>query len=211
MGLKDFVKNHDDMSDDNGFQFKFYCDICGDGYVSTYRPAPFAKARSIMGVAESVGGIFGGRFGGARGAADALHDAKWREAKEKAFDEAQAEARAHFKKCPSCAKYVDADCWNEQTLMCVECSPRQAVAVQKAKAQAFVQKAEEAMAQKGFSAEIAASEESTIICPNCGKPTTSGKFCEACGAPLDKKLCPNCGARNSISARFCNSCGTKLS
>lgn len=210
MALRDFVKNHEDMSDDNGFQFKFYCDICGDGYLSRYRQAPFAKARSILGVAEGVGSLFGRSVYGAKGAADTLHDAKWREAKEKAFDEALREARAHFTKCPSCTKYVDANCWNDQAQMCAECAPRQAVAVQKAKAQAFVQKAGEAMMAKDFSAEIAAVEEVTVICPSCGKPTASGKFCEACGAPLDKKLCPNCGAKNSVSARFCNNCGTNL-
>jgi ribosomal protein L32 len=211
MVLRDFVKNYQDMSDDNGYQYKFFCDICGDGYLSKYRQAPYSKARSILSGAESVGGSVLGRLGGIRGAADAMHDAKWREAKEKAFDEAMAEARAHFTKCPSCTKYVDANCWNEQAEMCVECAPRQAVVVQKAKAQAFVQKAEEAMQAKDFSAEIAAAEEVRIKCPNCGKPTASGKFCEACGAPLDKALCPNCGAKISVSARFCNNCGKKLS
>ena len=211
MALRDFVKNHQDMSDDNGFQFKFYCDICGDGYLSRYRQAPFSKARTALGVAEGIGSMLGrGGIWGGRQAADALHDAKWREAKEKAFDEALREARAHFTKCPSCTKYVDANCWNEQALMCVECAPRQAVVVQKAKAQAFVQKAQEAMAVKDFSAEIAVAEEATVVCPNCKKPTTVGKICEACGAPLDKRLCSNCGAKNSISARFCNTCGAKL-
>lgn len=210
MSLRDFVKNYDDMSDDNGFQFKFHCDICGDGYLSTYRPAPFAKARSVMGAVESLGGVFG-RLSGTRGAADALHDAKWREAKEKAFDQALAEAKAHFTKCPSCAKYVDVDCWNDQAQMCVDCAPRQAVVVQKAKANAFVSQAQEAMSKKDYSAEIASVEESTVLCPNCGKPTGGGKFCEACGAPLDKKLCPNCGAKISVTARFCNNCGNKLS
>jgi len=209
MALRDFVKNYEDLSDDNGYSFKFHCDICGDGFLTEYRQAPFAKARSILGAAESLGSMLG-RSVNVRGAADALHDAKWREAKEKAFDEAIAEARAHFTKCPSCTKYVDATCWNEQASMCVECAPRQAVVVQKAKAQAFVQKAGQAMQEKDFSAEISAVEEVQILCPSCGKPTTSGKFCESCGAPLDKRVCLKCGAKNSLTARFCNSCGNKL-
>jgi hypothetical protein len=213
--LRDFVKNYEDMCDDNGYQFKFHCDICGDGYLSPYRQAPFARARSILGAAESLGNLGGclfgrGGIGGGRGAADAMHNAKWREGKETAFDEATAEAKAHFTKCPSCAKYVDATCWNDQTLMCVECAPRQAVVVQKAKAQAFVQKAQEIESAKDMSAVVAAAEDVTVVCPSCGKPTASGKFCEACGAPLDKRLCPSCGAKNSMAARFCNTCGTKL-
>lgn len=217
MALRDFVKNFDDMSDDNGYQFKFKCDICGDGFLTKYREAPYAKTRSLLGAGSSIaGGIggalgrFGGMAGGAGGAAGHMHDAKWREAHEKAFDDAVAEARGHFTKCPSCAKYIDATCWNEQALMCVECSPRQAVVVQKARAQAFGAKAQEAMYAQDYSAEIKGAEEVKILCPTCGKPTSSGKFCEVCGALLSKSECPNCGAKISSGARFCNNCGTKL-
>jgi len=213
--LREFVKNFDDMSDDNGYQFKFKCDICGDGFLTKYREAPFAKAKSLLGAASSLGSSFGGRFGGsawgAKGAADHMHDAKWREAREKAFDEAVTEAKGHFSKCPSCRKYVDATCWNEQVLVCVECSPRQTVVVQKARAEAFGQKAHEAMLAQDYSAEIKGAEAARVTCPNCGKPTSSGKFCEVCGAPLEKTACPTCGAKLSTGARFCNNCGTKLS
>lgn len=217
MALRDFVRNYDDMSDDHGFSFKFKCDICGDGFLTKYREAPFAKARGILGAASSLSSGIGGRFGGMAGssygagsAAGYMHDAKWREAHEKALDEGMAEARGHFTKCPGCTKYVDATCWNEQALMCVECSPRQAVAVQKARAQAFGQKASEAMMAQDYSAEIKGAEEVKILCPSCGKPTSSGKFCEVCGAPLSKSECSNCGAKISPGARFCNNCGAKL-
>lgn len=211
MGLRDFVKNHEDMSDDNGFQFKFFCDICGDGYLTRYKEAPFAKAKSVARVAEGLGALLGRSTYGAGSTMDALQDAKWREAKERAFDEAVAEARGHFTKCPGCAKYVCASCWNDQALMCVDCAPREAVVVQKARARAFQATTEQVMASKDLTAEVAAAEGSLIKCPVCGKPTTLGKFCEACGAPLDKKACPNCGAKLSISARFCGNCGTRLS
>jgi len=43
--LRDFVKNYEDMSDDNGHQFKFLCDICGDGYMSDVKLStyPYSK------------------------------------------------------------------------------------------------------------------------------------------------------------------------
>jgi hypothetical protein len=217
MALRDFVKNFDDMSDQNGFSFKFRCDICGDGFLTKYREAPYAKAKGFLGAASSIGSGLGGRLGGLGGsawgassAAGYMHDAKWREAHEKALDEGIAEARGHFKKCPGCTKYVDATCWNEEALMCVECSPRQAVTVQRARAAAFGQKASEAMQAQDYSAEIKGAEKVRITCPTCGKPTSSGKFCEACGASLEIKTCPNCGAPLSTTARFCNNCGTKL-
>ena len=208
--LRDFVKNYEDMSDDKGYQFKFYCDICRDGFLSKFRAAPFAKAKSFLGAAESITGGFGGRLWGSSGAAGHLQDARWKDAHEKALDEAMTEARAHFTKCPGCTKYVDATCWNEQGQMCVECSPRQAVVVQKARAQAFGQKAQEVMQAVDYSAEISGVEQVRVVCPTCGKPTSSGKFCEACGAPLTKTGCPNCGATNSPGAKFCNNCGAKL-
>ena len=53
-------------------------------------------------------------------------------------------------------------------------------------------------------------ESKTTICPSCGKPAGSGKFCNNCGASLDLKTCPNCGAKNSQTVRFCGECGQKM-
>lgn len=214
MVLRDFVKNYDDMSDQNGYSFKFKCDICGDGFLTKYRQAPYAKAKGFLGAATSLSSSIGGRFGGstwgAQNAAGYMADSKWREAHERALDEAISEARGHFTKCNGCAKYVDATCWNEQALMCIECSPRQAVAVQRARASAFGQKAQEAMMAQDYSSEIKGAETVRITCPACGKPTSSGKFCEMCGAPLEKSGCPNCESPINPNSRFCNNCGTKL-
>ena len=69
MVLRDFVKNFDDMSDQNGFSFKFKCDICGDGFLTKYREAPFAKAKSLLGAASSISSGLGGRLGGLGGSA----------------------------------------------------------------------------------------------------------------------------------------------
>jgi hypothetical protein len=212
--LRDFVKNYEDMSDDNGYQFKFYCDICHDGFLTKYREAPFAKARHLFGAASSITSNLGGRLGGlssgGQSASQHMHDSKWREAHEKALDEAMGEARAHFTKCPGCMRYVDANCMNEQVQLCVTCSPRQTVVVQQARAQAFNTKAQEAMMGQDYSAEISGAQEVRIQCPSCKKPTASGKFCEACGAPLSKQGCPTCGSTNSVGAMFCNNCGNKL-
>jgi hypothetical protein len=36
MTLVPFVQNHDDLSTDRGYQFKFHCDKCGNGYMSRF-------------------------------------------------------------------------------------------------------------------------------------------------------------------------------
>lgn len=36
MGAIEFVQNYDDLSTHMGFQFKFRCDRCGNGFESTF-------------------------------------------------------------------------------------------------------------------------------------------------------------------------------
>ena len=219
MVLRDFVKNFDDMSDQNGFQFKFKCDICQDGFMTKYRQAPYAKAKGLFGgrqqhrqqLRRELLGVWAtarGELHPRRATCTIPNGAKLTK---RLWTMLQRKRGADFTKCPGCTKYVDATCWNEQGLMCVECSPRQAITVQKARAQAFGQKAAESMMAQDYSAEIKGAEEVKILCSKCGKPTSSGKFCEVCGAPLDKSACPNCGQKVSATARFCNNCGQKLS
>lgn len=49
-----------------------------------------------------------------------------------------------------------------------------------------------------------------MICPNCGNRNRVGaRFCDNCGTQLDLK-CPNCGNINRPGAKFCDNCGIKL-
>jgi hypothetical protein len=36
MSAIEFVRNYDDLSTERGFQYKFYCDKCGNGFLSSY-------------------------------------------------------------------------------------------------------------------------------------------------------------------------------
>lgn len=53
-------------------------------------------------------------------------------------------------------------------------------------------------------------ERMSTVCPVCGKPAGSGKFCNNCGANLSLGVCPKCGEKNAQGARFCSECGEKL-
>lgn len=47
------------------------------------------------------------------------------------------------------------------------------------------------------------------VCPNCGTYQKSGKFCHACGAPLQIK-CTGCGALAGEKDIYCSHCGKRM-
>ena len=57
MAAIQFTRNHTDHSTDKGFQFEFFCDRCGNGFMSEFR----ANATGIaVGALKAAGDIFGG-------------------------------------------------------------------------------------------------------------------------------------------------------
>ncbi len=58
-----------------------------------------------------------------------------------------------------------------------------------------------------FDGEI---ESKQTICPNCGKPSGAGKFCNNCGSNLALLECERCGTKCSADSRFCGECGNRL-
>ena len=134
---------------------------------------------------------------------------EWRREQEQAFDQAQAEVRGLFRKCPGCNKWVcETDCWNEEEGLCVECAPREAGYVAQARNRAMRRNIDEA----AETAQVwqGKLETRTTVCPNCGKPAGAGKFCNECGAPLGNQRCPNCGAEVALGVKFCGECGTPM-
>ena len=220
--LQAFTRNFQDNSSDAGFQFDFFCDICRDGYKSSFIASDSYKKRGLMrGVGQGaniIGSLVGGRVRNLGStASQATHvfsnqyegrSPEWQKEHEKAFERASNEAMQHFHRCPNCNKYVCDQCWNEDEGLCVSCAPRQEVFVAQARAQAMKRNIEDA----GRSATVWQGniESKTTMCPSCGKPAGSGKFCNNCGASMELKECPKCGAKNALTIRFCNNCGQNL-
>ena len=216
-----FTRNYEDNSTEAGFQFTFYCDVCNDGYRSrfiestTYKKGAFLKGLGRG--ASTLGSLVGAHNLGynANRAADIISERfenrspEWQREHEQAFMIAQEEARPHFHKCPNCNQYVCDGCWNEDEGLCTECAPRQEIYVAKARAEAMKRNIDEA----GQTATVweGKIESKTTICPVCGKPAGTGKFCSSCGASLSLNKCPECGAEVAQGAKFCSSCGAPMS
>ena len=150
--------------------------------------------------AERGGNILSERFEG--------KSPEWQKEHENAFERAQNEAQQHFHRCHSCHQYVCDACFNEDEGLCTNCAPRQEVYVAKARAEAMRRNIDAA----GESATVwkGEIESKTTVCPSCGKPAGTGKFCNNCGASMERKLCPQCGAKNALTVKFCNNCGSNL-
>ena len=220
--LQAFTRNYHDNSTDAGFQFTFYCDICNDGYKSSFIQSDSYKKKGLLrGLGQGasiVGGLLGGRvsqFGHASDRASNVlsqrFDGKspeWLKEHEQAFERAQNEAKQHFHRCPNCNKYGCDHCLNEDAGLCTSCAPRQEIYVAQAHAAAMKRNIDQA----GQSATVWQGniEAKTTMCPVCGKPAGSGKFCNNCGASMDLNECPRCGAKNALTVRFCNNCGENL-
>ncbi|MEA4853161.1 MAG: zinc ribbon domain-containing protein [Christensenella sp.] len=220
--LKSFTRNYEDNSTEAGFQFTFYCDICQDGYKTSFIESQTYKKKKGMRGLSAGAGILGSLFGGqassvgwaAERGGDILSERfeerspEWQKEHQRAFEMAQNEAKQHFHRCHGCQKWVcDAD-YNEDEGLCVECAPRQEVYVAKARATAMKKNiddlADTAIVWKG---EL---ESKTTVCPVCGKPAGNGKFCNNCGAPMAMQVCPACGAKVALGIKFCNECGTPM-
>jgi len=220
--LTSFTRNYEDNSTDAGFQFTFYCDICNDGFKSSFiESETYSKGRGLRGLAQGagvLGGLVGGRFGSLGNSLERGGNIlserfegmspDWQKAHEKAFEQAQREAQEHYHRCHSCHKWVcDVD-HNEDEGLCVECAPRQEVYVAKAKAEAMKRNIDEA--SETATVWKGTIESKTITCHSCGKPAGAGKFCNNCGASMALNKCPSCGKENAQGVKFCNECGSPM-
>ncbi len=222
MPIKPFTDNFADNSTEAGFQFTFYCQICNEGFKTSFIESKFYKRGNLfrgLGRAASIGSSFLGGAGyrlssalehGSHVIGERFQgmSPEWHKEHEQAFELAQNEAKGYFHRCPKCTRWVCENDWNEQSGLCIECAPREAVEVSAARAEKMVtdirQKAENTQV---FTGEI---NERQTLCPQCGKPAGTGKFCVNCGFKLDMEKCPRCGAVNSSESKFCGECGMRL-
>lgn len=210
-----FTNNYRDASTEEGYQFEFFCERCGNGYSSTFK-------HSVTGFGGRIASIGGGLLGGDVGGK--IEQAGWSSqwlrsgdrgtTRDKQLAAAVEEMKPNFEQCHRCGQWVcKAICWNAERGLCVQCAPKldQEVAAMQSAAQ--VDQLNTKIQGTDWTQNVNYRDTGTAICPKCGAETGGGKFCQSCGAPLaaapdaTKKFCANCGSELK-GAKFCPECGT---
>jgi hypothetical protein len=217
MSTQSFTRNYRDHSNDQGYQFEFFCDKCGNGHRSSFDTSSVGFAASML---RAAGSIFGGSVAqagwGAQHVKDALRGPAW----DSSFQQAIEECKPKFRQCTRCGLWVCPEvCWNEARGLCEGCAPdltEQAAAIQ---AQVAVEqawdKARAADQMRGMdvqSAPIAAG----ATCQKCQATLEPGtKFCAQCGTAVavsaGPRFCAQCGGQLKATTRFCPQCGKPVS
>ena len=201
-----FTDNYQDLSSSRGFQFKFMCQKCGNGYMSTFKTN---KMGAVAGAANAAASLLGGIFGRAARTAGALESMVAGPQHDAALNEAVTEIRPLFKQCTRCGTWVcEPVCWNQQAGLCETCAPDLNEEVASAQAQAAKEQVIEKVKQVDFVGQRDLAQAAAAVCPKCGAKAQGGKFCPDCGASLAaKKKCAGCGAEADGTPKFCPECG----
>lgn len=226
MGMIQFVGNHDDLSTDKGYQFKFYCDKCRNGYMSRFAPSKVGIAGSVL---RAAGSMFGGILGSASYGSYDLQRMVGGPEHDSALRSAVEEGKNYFKQCTRCGKWVCPEaCWNAQANLCEDCAPNYkeetAAAQARAKADAMRSQVQLKAQQMDYASGINMDADhfiraddpgvrpsSTPVCAHCGSDImANAKFCPQCGKPnaaKQRSRCGQCSFQMDGAAKFCPECG----
>jgi len=207
MALIEFTDNYEDMSTDLGFQFKFMCERCGNGYLSEFKPFGAGRAAGVLRAVTDL-------FGTGRNVANSAYEiqrAVGGPAHDRALQEAVAEVRPRFHQCSRCGEWVCDVCWNAPVALCEQCAPDTQEELAAMQQEARLSQLRDRVAETDYAAQINVADEAVVLCPHCGARSTGGKFCNECGKPLQAAgECPKCGSENPAGAKFCSECGEPL-
>jgi hypothetical protein len=201
-----FTSNYTDLSTQQGYQFKFFCGKCGNGYMSTFQASKLNVAASAANAAAS---LLGGIFGRAAQSANTIQNLVAGPAHDSALDSAVREISPLFKQCTRCGQWVcEPICWNKKAGLCEGCAPDLDEEIASAQAQAAREQAVQKAREVDYLGQRNLAQVSAAICPSCGAKTQGGKFCPECGGAISqKRTCVNCGAEADGSPKFCPECG----
>jgi hypothetical protein len=205
----EFTDNYQDLSTESGFQFKFFCESCGNGYMSSWRPNKTGMAGQVV---RGLGNVFGGVLSSAARGSYEIQQAVGGPAHDKALDEAVTEIRALFMQCKRCGQWACEEiCWNSERGLCSKCAPIMQREMASAQASIAVDQMTDKLREQDLTAGLNLTATAVVHCSQCGVEAGGGKFCQECGASLAARTdCARCGAEFAPGAKFCQECGEKL-
>ncbi|HEX8834909.1 MAG TPA: zinc ribbon domain-containing protein [Abditibacteriaceae bacterium] len=206
-----FTDNYSDLSTERGFQFRFCCERCGNGYLSAYQHSVTGLAGGAL---QAASGLLGGVFGRAASSAYDIQNLIGGPQHDAAMRKAVEEIKPLFHQCKRCGQWVCGEiCWNDLRGQCCECSPKIDQEIAAIESQATLhQLREKAMQDTDFTGGAKMqSAAAARNCPSCDAEVAPGqKFCGECGTSMVKPQCPSCNADVAPGKKFCGECGTKI-
>jgi Double zinc ribbon len=203
----EFSDNYQDLSTDQGFQFKFRCERCGDGFMSSFQTNTIGVAGSLL---RGAGGLLGGIFGQAASGAYEIQRAVGGAQHDAALRAAVQEVKPLFRKCRRCGNWMcEGTCWNRAAQMCKQCAPLAEEEESSMRAEQVRTQVANDLSLEESARRSAKETQTAAKCPDCGTPTLGKKFCPGCGKKLTAAtaFCGDCGAQLGPGARFCGECG----
>jgi hypothetical protein len=229
MAMIQFVSNYDDLSTDRGYQFKFYCDKCGNGFMSRFQPSALGTAGSLL---RAAGDLFGGWASSAGNSAYEIQRSVGGRGHDEALQKAVEEGKEHFHQCSRCGRWVCPEvCWNANAGLCEGCAPdyqeELAASHANAKADAAREQLNARARETDYASKLDMSAESHVQaptpsarkaaasaanCSSCGADVGKAKFCPECGTPTKpaRPTCVGCGHQPETPTKFCPECGAKM-
>jgi len=229
MAMIQFVQNYEDLSTDLGFQFKFHCDKCHNGFMSHFQASAMGMAGSALRAASD---LFGGFFNNASNSAYDVQRAVGGKAHDEALTSAVQEGKQHFQQCGRCARWVCPEvCWNAEASQCTECAPKYEQEFAAHHAQAKAQAARDQLMSKAQATDYVSGTDMSAgavaaaiapgqvqaqqvaamqAAPAPAQLAAGGGACGKCGTNLGAfKFCPNCGTPRPAQPAVCK-CGAQL-
>ena len=206
----EFTGNYVDLSTDMGFQFRFVCEHCSNGYMSSYQSN---KVGMLGGFLRGASSFVGDSLGKGADSAYNVQQAIGGKQHDGALRKAVGEIRPLFKQCRSCGDWLCEEvCWNKTANMCKPCAPIAEEVETRTRAQ-FVET--QVNNDQFLEENIRMSEKGKEVarnCDACGAETMGKKFCPGCGksVAVGVAFCLQCGAKGMPGAKFCGECGGGL-
>ncbi|HEX8464476.1 MAG TPA: zinc ribbon domain-containing protein [Abditibacterium sp.] len=215
-----FTDNYDDLSTDRGFQFRFRCERCGNGYQSSYAPNVSGMAGDAL---RAASGLFGGFLSRAADSAYDIQRMVGGPAHDHALRSAVEEISPEFTQCLRCGQWVCRSvCWNGARNQCVNCSPKMDQELAAIESAGTIHQLQRKTYDgsvdftQGVDLNSSATGQKSVAalenCPDCSAVVTAGaKFCPECGVKMQRKTnCSSCGVEAAPGAKFCADCGTRI-